>query len=166
MAVFKIVIAVLMVAAFQVFGHWYLSKPYGLSQFLLKCYLTHDPKVGKGVSGWVDLFLPCVCLGFFIGWVCWYWSVLRVVFIVTFTGVGMVILLPIYKYILHDQPVWWWPQAGTDLPVFFVKSLIKATVLVAFFAYFGRRFGVHFKAAQYDARTRDAKHSTLGANEK
>jgi hypothetical protein len=96
--VLKIVLAFLAVAGFQMFWHWFLSRPYGLSQSILRFYLSYDPVVGKGVSGWFDMVLPCICLGLFVGWVSWNCSVQRVVCAVVLIAIGLVALLPLYTF--------------------------------------------------------------------
>ena len=146
--VIKIGLAFFVVAGFQIFWHWFLSRPSGLSQSLLRFYLSYDPVVGKGVSGWFDMVLPCICLGLFVGWVDWNCSVQRVVCVVILIAIGLAALLPLYTLILNKESVWWWPKAHNVLAVFFVMNIVKGALMTGVFAYGGRCFGIHFKAGQ------------------
>jgi hypothetical protein len=148
MPALRIVLAFFVIACFQVFWHWFLSRPSGLSQSLLRFYLSYDPAVGKGVSGWFDTVIPCICLGFLIGFVSWNWPVPKVAIFVLLAAVGLVALLPLYTIILNKESIWWWPKADGELAVFFLKNFVKAALMVGVFAYGGRCFGVHFKAGQ------------------
>jgi hypothetical protein len=148
MPALKIALLFFVTAVFQIFWHWFLSRPSGLSQSLLKFYLSYDPVVGKGVSGWFDLVLPCVCLGLLIGLIGWSWPVQRIAFFVILTALGLVALLPLYTVILSKESIWWWPKANGDFSVFFLENLIKAALMLGFFAYGGRCFGAHFKDGQ------------------
>ena len=148
MPALKIAFAFLVAAVFQISWHWFLTRPSGLSQSLLKCYLSYDPVVGKGVSGWFDLVLPCVCLGFLIGLIGWNCPVQRIAVFVILIAAGLVALLPLYTVILSKDSIWWWPKANGALLFFLLKNLVKATLMLGVFTYGGRRFGVHFKAGQ------------------
>lgn len=146
MPALKIALAFFLTAVFQIFWHWFLSRPSGLSQSLLKFYLSYDSIVGKGVSGWFDLVLPCICLGFSIGWIAWNLPVSRAALFVVLAAVGLIALLPLYAFILDNQFIWWWPKASGDLVVFLIKNFIKAALMLGVFAYGGRCFGIYFNS--------------------
>lgn len=140
----KITVAYLVTAAFQLSWHWFLSKPYGLSQSLLRFYLSYDARVGKGVAGWFDLVLPCVWLGLITGLVGWNWSIRKLACFVIIVAVGLVALLPSYLLFLDKDAVWWWPKTNQDLVIFFIRNIIQTALTVGAFAYGGRCFGVYF----------------------
>jgi hypothetical protein len=59
----KIIVAYLGTAGVQLAWHWWLTKSSPLAEALQHSYLAYDMRVGKGVAGWFDLIIPCVCMG-------------------------------------------------------------------------------------------------------
>jgi hypothetical protein len=68
------------------------------AQTLLKYYSTYDAKVGKGVAGWFDLVIPCICLGLIIGTAGVDWPLRKLSIAVLAVAAGLVALLPVYVY--------------------------------------------------------------------
>ncbi len=140
----KLIFGYLITAIFQVFWHWFLSTDNELARSLLRFYLSYDPKIGKGVAGWFDLILPCVLLGVLTGLVGWKWPVRKLAGFVVLIGIGLVVLLLAYPYLLDQGDVWWWPKQNPDFVIIWVQKIVQAVLMVGVFAYGGRCLGAYF----------------------
>gem|GEM_PF-4871515 len=141
----KVIIAYLVTACVQLTWHWWLAKSDGLAEALLHGYLAHDARVGKGVAGWFDLIIPCVCLGLIIGSVGAEWPIRKLAAFVLGVAAGLVALLPVYAYLLNGRQVWWWPTLASAQTMWFGQKIIQAICVVGVFTYGARGFVVYLR---------------------
>ena len=139
----KIITGFAAIAAIQLGWHWLLSLPNETSQKLLTSYLSHDPKVGKGVSGWFDLFIPTVFVGLLVGRSGWEWTLRKLSLFVFIFAIGLVALLPVYVLLLNKPDVWWWPNSDTEIVGSLFAKTIQSCTMVGLFTYVGRGSKIH-----------------------
>ncbi len=127
------------VVAFELFVHWYMSSGYPFSSTLLHWYVHRYPHTDKGDGGLLDFLLPAIILGLLVGWVGWRWSLGMLALFVVITGVGIVVIEPIYTHFLSRDLVWWLPETTGG----FIRNVVFWTIGVCVLAQFGRRLGKH-----------------------
>src|ERR1017187_2356351 len=145
----KIIVALVLTAAIQIAWHSFLSTHSETARSLLCFYLSYDPKVGKGVEGWFDLVLPCMWLGFCVGFLGWNWSVLNVSLFVASSGIVIAALLPMYPEIMKLQDVWWWPSKNKLDVAILTGAFIKALLILGVFSYGGREIGKYVSSEHH-----------------
>jgi hypothetical protein len=134
----------LIVSAFELLVHWYMSKSYPFSSDLLHWYIYRDPVSNKGVAGNLDSLLPAVVLGVLIGWVGWRWSVDTLALFAVSVGAGIVALEPAYAIFLGRNQMWWLPRTSGDVISFIIREGGFWIVGLCIFTYGGRRFGEYY----------------------
>jgi hypothetical protein len=140
----KISVGYLVIAAFEIALHWFLSTQNKLAQSLLSLYLYRFPNNGKGIFALLDLFFPSIVLGLLIGWFGWDWSLRKLSCLTALATIGIITLTPTYVFILGKDRVWWWPETSADLIVKLIIAVIETLVMVGVFAYWGRSSWIHF----------------------
>jgi hypothetical protein len=134
----------LIMVAFEIFVHWFMSKGYPFSNGLLQWYISRDPQSHKGVAGLLDSTLPMIALGFLIGWIGWQWSLEKLALFVFLIGSGIVALEPAYTIFLNKDFMWWLPNTTGDLIFFIIREGVFSILGVGVFTYGGRCFGEYY----------------------
>jgi hypothetical protein len=136
-------------AIVQVAWHWFLTSDGKVAQALLRFYLSYDPKVGKGVAGWLDLILPATCLGMWIGFVGCGWSFRKLACFVILGAILIAGLAQAYPKIMHLTEVWWWYGAGNPTVAVIIRQFIQTLLALGAFVYGGRELGIYRMKATY-----------------
>jgi hypothetical protein len=112
---------------------------------LLSLYLSYDPKVGKGFSGWLDFVAPGLTIGLLIGMLGWDWSNRKLTIFTIIGGIVLVALFPLYVVMLKTESIWWWPRQSTEIAGYMILKVFEAVLLIGVFCYQGRLIGKWFR---------------------
>jgi hypothetical protein len=127
-------------ATIFVWWHRYIcTDPAALG--VRRFYAYRSTISGKGVSGYIDLVLPAMLIGFVTGlagallrprWTCVHTLIM---------GTGLTVLQPILAQWVPPNELWWLP-AGKKWPLWEMLGLEwRGLLLCGVFAYLGRLFG-------------------------
>ena len=120
-----------------------LTSDGKVAQALLRFYLSYDPKVNKGVSGWFDLILPAIWLGMLIGFVGCGWSLRKLACFVILGAIIIAGLAQTYPKIMHLTEVWWWYGATNPTMALVIRDFVQTLLTISVFAYGGRELGIY-----------------------
>jgi hypothetical protein len=132
-----LVLIYFLTATGAVMMHWLMLKNKTWCKAFLDFYL-YRPANGKGNADTIDTVLPAFVLGIMIGLIGKQWPLKNVVYAVILNSIGIVILLPVYTYIIGRDLIWWWPQTNIEVCFLSIPALLEALLVVGFFTYAGR----------------------------
>lgn len=148
-AVFGVVTAWLVVAAAEVFFHWYAgTKDTATAHCWKGWYMASDPQNGKLYhASFVDFIIPVIFLGLVAGFMTARQSKGMMVWSVFLLCLGLVALWPFYANVTptRDSDEWWRFASTGARAVAFVPPYFKAALLCLFCAGVGRAFGLYFR---------------------
>ena len=146
-----ILCAYLIVAVFEVGGHWCVAKGKSRLAISLRDTYSHTAS-GNGksyVAGWVDVIVPSTLLGIIVGTSAARCSTARIAFWVILLSICIIALLPVYSSFFPDgEAVKLWMAPGTRKLTLgdAIKPIMKALLCCGVFAYGSRDMLLQMRA--------------------
>ena len=135
----KVIGAFIGVIVFQITWHLLLLLDNGVSRNILGVYLAYNPVTRKSTAGWLDFVLPGIIVGVVLGRIGWKWAASKLMSYAIVFGVTLILLRPIYFYILKMDEIPWEPLLLPDYETRIWEQIVGSIITVGAFTYGGRQ---------------------------